>query len=38
MPNSNGTGCDLELEAATVEKRLARNNNNDERAEGVIPN
>ena len=38
MPNSNRTGCDFELEATTVWKRLVRNDDNDERAEDEIPN
>ena len=38
MPNSNRTGCDLDLEATTVWKQLVRNDDNDERAEEVIPN
>ena len=38
MPNSNRTDCDLELEASIVWKRLARNDDNDERADDVIPN
>ena len=37
MSNSNRTGCDFELEATTVWKRLVRNDDNDEREE-VIPN
>ena len=31
-------GCNLELEATTVWKQLARNNDNDERADDEIPN
>ena len=37
MPNSNRTGCDLEYEATIVRKRLARNDESDERAEDEIP-
>ena len=38
MPNSYRTGCDFELDATTVWKRLVRNDDNDERAEDVIMN
>ena len=38
MSNSNKTGCDFELEATTVWKWLVRNDDNDERAQYVIPN
>ncbi len=38
MSNSKRKGYDLELEDITVWNRLARNNDNDERAEDVIPN
>ena len=38
MPNSNRTSCDFELEATTVWKRLVRNDDNDEKAEDLIPN
>ena len=38
MQNSNRSGCDFELEATTVWKRLVENEDNDERAEDVIPN
>ena len=38
MPNSNRTDCDYELEATTVLKALVRNDDNDERADEVIPN
>ena len=38
MPNSNRTGCDLELEAITIWKKLARNDDNDKRAEDEMPN
>ena len=38
MLNSNRTGCDLGLEATTVWKQLARNNDNDEREEDEIWN
>ena len=38
MSNSNREGCDFELEATTVWKRLVRNDDNDEREDDVIPN
>ena len=38
IPNFNRTGCDLELEATTVWKRLARNDDNNERVKYEIPN
>ena len=38
MPNSNKTGYDFELEATTIRIQLVRNDDNDERAEDVIPN
>ena len=37
MPNSKRTGRDFELEATIVWKRLVRNDDNDERAEDVMP-
>ena len=37
-PNSKRTGCVLELEATTVWKQLARNDDNDERAQDKIRN
>ena len=38
MPNFNRKGCDFELEATVVWKKLVRNDDNNERAEEVIPN
>ena len=37
-PDSNRTGCNLELEATTVWKRFAKNKENNKRAEDEMPN
>ena len=38
MPNSNRPSCDFDVKATTVWKRLVRNDDNDEKAEDVLPN